>query len=1365
MRKNRHYPGYLLGLLMILGSILLFPVIVGAEEKKTIYHSPYVSFSPDGKVFTTCAGDRNYKWYAEDDSTTVVTGIPSALRRLNTGEHYYATERYGEIPVGAWKVVHRIGQCIHNGYPDRNWHGISHGTRKCMKYYYSGWKAFCADCGEAIEQASIYMSREAAASIQYLDLGTEEDPMGYYYLCPFCRNLEQGVGFSAHRCKNISWNQYMVRYQSNVSENEMTEIMPVSYHMYHNETTYEGEVVIPVTHLTENSYTRTGYVFTGWNTRPDGSGTFYEDKAEIYDLSSADWRDRTTWTKEDHGEVVLYAQWQQSASTLVIDAAEGTYDGVAQYSLTEPYGTTYKIQKSLVQPPRGCTVTFETNGGSATASVTGTQHLAEWVRQQPFLGRMSEDVYEFLAPDGTMDTVKAVYEADPVILPAVVREGWSFGGWYYDQTFTKPAGGAGEEMVPSEDMTLYAQWVTLQLQAVNNYVANDGRGAVDLSWSQADQKNKTYLVYQKKEDGTWFHVNGTKDISSMEEIEQSYTYEGKSQTIIVPYTGIYIIDAMGAQGQSYGAYTGGYGGSVTGRFWLEQGEVLTCTVGGQNGYHGGGSASAYGNGGGMTTVTSDRKGVLLIAGGGGGAYAKGNGGAGGCREGVINGHNGQSGMAGGGAGEQGGMAGTYTAEVKELKFRHFSDAGIANTWRYITAHGSKAYGPNWTPSVGGYLYGIDQNGNGRYYLSNGKWQENTAADSYVLINGQKWWPMTGWRISTDSVNGNAVRVYLTKTGIGQSWAGIDDPCCNGEIEFVQGYWTVVQKASDTPAYGGSSYVNKEYAQWYQEQSGVRSGNGYIHLYSKNMGYQDTTELEGVTATDLAAPKQISDLVTKEALNHQRVRVTWTEPEDLGTTYYHRVESYLSGSTSKLCDSNITKNTLTSGVWGYYWLIDRNEDTIVTNGANTTLRPEAEVTATDEIQYLHVAAVDVAGNIGKTAHIRIEQKNILWKLYTRQLLLEETVENVYPAADKTWYVRADGKTPFTLKNAAYMEGAAREDYQLNETIYEVILPDGSVSKNRIYTPSAKIINGTLKTEASGLTYAIEGTGVLQQYPYSYTVRSNQNRELTGVQKFVIGREWSGQRIQVIPAAAADSGADKVFSVHEQDVQNQIILIADGEPPVIHGMEILEQKNLIDRREGSLTIRVTAEDPISGIQKFYLKIHNTDNDISQTYFPGEDGSVTITITEDNPVFSGDFTVLGYAIDHVGNENSCIYGTTEFALESSVERILEPHDPVFKCGESGNLTFTTWGYADRVEVIFPECMTTLDPQLHQIYDYTENPGYKVMESLNFMIPLYTPENQNLEITVRAYKGDKKLEEHPAISVIGVSGTVLDELRTRLR
>lgn len=57
--------------------------------------------------------------------------------------------------------------------------------------------------------------------------------------------------------------------------------MDDSIHMYNDAIVYEGKTVTPVTHLTENNYSRTGYLFAGWNTEPDGSGTAYADKAAI----------------------------------------------------------------------------------------------------------------------------------------------------------------------------------------------------------------------------------------------------------------------------------------------------------------------------------------------------------------------------------------------------------------------------------------------------------------------------------------------------------------------------------------------------------------------------------------------------------------------------------------------------------------------------------------------------------------------------------------------------------------------------------------------------------------------------------------------------------------------------------------------------------------------------------------------------------------------------------------------------------------------------------------------------------------------------------------------------------------------------
>lgn len=1331
MIRKKRYLAAKMGLLALAIAMLLPGQKVDAADKKTIYNSPYVSFSPDGKAFTTCAGDRDYTWY--DADTRVSTGITSSLRALNTGEHYYKVSRYGEIPIGYWQVSHRPAQCIHNGYPEDNYlyHGIQYGRHKCLRNYNSGWMAYCADCGEVIAYANMYMSRDAAKSIQYMDLGSKQNPMEYYFLCPFCNNLEQGAPLGEHKCKEISWNQYRIFYDPNIKK--YNGYMDYSYHMYNNETIYEGETVTPVTHLTENNYTRVGYVFTGWNTKQDGSGVSFTDKEEIYNLSSSDWNDQSTWTDTDRGTITLYAQWRKSESTLVIDANGGRYNGVDKYSLTEPYSSKYLLQKNLIVSPNGYTVAFETNGGTNVDTITGTMHFVEWMQIQPFNGFVTNDTYMFMAPDRNIDTLKAAYQPDPITLPSTTKDGWSFGGWYYDPDFSLPAGGAGDQIIPSKDMTLYAQWVDLRLQSVDNYDANDGKGAVDLSWSQSDQNNKTYLVYQKREDGAWIRVNSANDISSTTIINQAYNFEGQSKQYTVPYTGLYTIDALGAQGKSYGSYTGGYGGSVTGTFWLRKGEVLTYVVGGQNGYNGGGSASSFGNGGGMTSVVSNQKGTLMIAGGGGGAFSHGNGNAGGSVASVINGNNGQSGMAGGGGGYQGGTAG------ERIDHYHVASCNVYHTHvgssdRYggcYTKYVENKRVVTWTDNLccSNCQEGPNAHFPGNPYGAcgnfNPNWEKEIDDSYYDLTCGK----------TTSTIVGYRCGMY------------------NGQI------------LSSKPAYGGSNYVNSAYAMMYETYSGVRSGSGVAELHSKAIGYQESLDLAGVTATDFAAPDKISDQVTKEPLDGKSIRVTWQVPSDNGTDYYHKVESYLTGSTSMLCESNVTKNTLVSGVMGYYYLVDQNGDTVVTGNANYVQDPHVNVVTAEYNQYLHIAAVDVAGNISETTHILIDAKDVLWKIYTKQLSIDESVDNVYPAADKIWYVCADGTTPFTLKNEAYMDGTASRGYQLNETIYETVSDNNSVARNIIRTASMEIADTSIRTDANGLSYSTDGTSVLQQYSYSYTVRSNKNRDLMGVQKFTISRDLSGQTIQVIPVAEADKESDKVYSAHELDEKNKITLIADGEAPVIRGLEIMEDRDLIDRRDGSITVTVTADDDLSGVKDFYVVIKNTDNAITKTYLPDVDGSIRITITEDEPIFSGDFTVLGYAVDNVGNENNLSYGTTEFALASSVERILSPHDPIFKCGESGILTFTTWGYADRVEVIFPESMTALDPTLNKVYDYTDCPGYMITEHLQFMVPLYTPENQNLEITVRAYKGDKKLEDHPTISVIGVSGTVLDEFRTRLR
>lgn len=62
--------------------------------------------------------------------------------------------------------------------------------------------------------------------------------------------------------------------------------------------------------LPKNQFTRDGYDFAGWNTKPDGTGTFYADEASYV-------------PKENNETVTLYAQW---IYTLTFDANGGTFE-------------------------------------------------------------------------------------------------------------------------------------------------------------------------------------------------------------------------------------------------------------------------------------------------------------------------------------------------------------------------------------------------------------------------------------------------------------------------------------------------------------------------------------------------------------------------------------------------------------------------------------------------------------------------------------------------------------------------------------------------------------------------------------------------------------------------------------------------------------------------------------------------------------------------------------------------------------------------------------------------------------------------------------------------------------------------------
>ena len=74
--------------------------------------------------------------------------------------------------------------------------------------------------------------------------------------------------------------------------------------------------------LNENHFTKEQYNFTGWNTKPDGSGTEYQEQALIKNLSSV-----------QNNVITLYAQWKPNTYEVYFDAngGEGTMDSISLF--------------------------------------------------------------------------------------------------------------------------------------------------------------------------------------------------------------------------------------------------------------------------------------------------------------------------------------------------------------------------------------------------------------------------------------------------------------------------------------------------------------------------------------------------------------------------------------------------------------------------------------------------------------------------------------------------------------------------------------------------------------------------------------------------------------------------------------------------------------------------------------------------------------------------------------------------------------------------------------------------------------------------------------------------------------------------
>ena len=112
---------------------------------------------------------------------------------------------------------------------------------------------------------------------------------------------------------------------------------PITYIISYNANGGTGSMAkMPVVYDTNaklyaNTFKKEGYIFSGWNTKADGTGTYYADKATIRNLGST--------SKQ---VVTLYAMWQLAEFKITLYPNGGTIDGSSTAKTLSPnakYGT------------------------------------------------------------------------------------------------------------------------------------------------------------------------------------------------------------------------------------------------------------------------------------------------------------------------------------------------------------------------------------------------------------------------------------------------------------------------------------------------------------------------------------------------------------------------------------------------------------------------------------------------------------------------------------------------------------------------------------------------------------------------------------------------------------------------------------------------------------------------------------------------------------------------------------------------------------------------------------------------------------------------------------------------------------------
>ena len=196
--------------------------------------------------------------------------------------------------------------------------------------------------------------------------------------------------------------------------------------------------------LDENRFERTGYSFAGWNTKADGTGTTYSDRQEVSNL-----------TTEAGETVTLYAQWATNTYNIIYELDGGT-NGEGN-----PSGYTYGIGVGSFADAAKEGYTFEgwysDNTFAAKITSISTTQTGNVTLYAKFKVNDYTITYELDGgTNGAGNPTGYTYGIGVGSFADAVKEGYTFDGWYGDNTFAAKV--TSISATNAGNVTLYAKF-------------------------------------------------------------------------------------------------------------------------------------------------------------------------------------------------------------------------------------------------------------------------------------------------------------------------------------------------------------------------------------------------------------------------------------------------------------------------------------------------------------------------------------------------------------------------------------------------------------------------------------------------------------------------------------------------------------------------------------------------------------------------------------------------------------------------------------------------------------------------------------------------------------------------------------------